>query len=132
MFKYYIAKATESFGVVAAREIYERAIEALPDKDVRPMCLKYAELERKLGEIDRARAIYGYASQFFDPKVQKKKKHCWFKRRTELMFFICLQTQPAFWQTWHNFEVQHGNEDTFKEMLRIKRSVQAQYASTVS
>lgn len=48
------------------------------------------------------------------------------------MFFICLQTQPAFWQTWHNFEVQHGNEDTFKEMLRIKRSVQAQYASTVS
>lgn len=73
MFKYYIAKATESFGVVAAREIYERAIEALPDKDVRPMCLKYAELERKLGEIDRARAIYGYASQFFDPKVQKKE-----------------------------------------------------------
>lgn len=73
MFKYYIAKATESFGVVAAREIYERAIEALPDKDVRPMCLKYAELERKLGEIDRARAIYGYASQFFDPKVQKKR-----------------------------------------------------------
>ncbi|KAJ1938954.1 pre-mRNA-splicing factor syf1, partial [Linderina pennispora] len=25
------------------------------------------------------------------------------------------------------FEVQHGNEDTFKEMLRIKRSVQARF-----
>ncbi|KAI9253379.1 hypothetical protein BDA99DRAFT_519620 [Phascolomyces articulosus] len=108
MFNYYIAKATSSFGIVAAREIYERAIESLPDKDVRPMCLKYAELERKLGEIDRTRAIYGYASQFFDPK-----------------------TQPTFWQTWHDFEVQHGNEDTFKEMLRIKRSVQAQYQSAM-
>ncbi|KAI9311508.1 putative Pre-mRNA-splicing factor syf1 [Dichotomocladium elegans] len=108
MFNFYIAKATASFGVVAAREIYERAIEALPDKDVRPMCLKYADLERKLGEIDRSRAIYGYASQFFDPK-----------------------TQPSFWQTWHDFEVQHGNEDTFKEMLRIKRSVQAQYQSAL-
>ncbi|KAI9495026.1 pre-mRNA splicing factor syf-1 [Zychaea mexicana] len=108
MFNYYIAKATASFGIVAAREIYERAIESLPDKDVRPMCLKYAELERKLGEVDRARAIYGYASQFFDPKVQ-----------------------PTYWQTWHDFEVQHGNEDTFKEMLRIKRSVQAQYHSAL-
>ena len=44
---------------------------------------------------------------------------------------------------WHAFEVKHGNEDTFKvcsffkwssngqEMLRIKRSVQAQYNTDV-
>ncbi|KAI8388606.1 uncharacterized protein BYT42DRAFT_240737 [Radiomyces spectabilis] len=108
MFQFYIAKATASFGVMAAREIYEDAVESLPDKDVRIMCIKYAELERKLGEIDRARAIYGYASQFFDPRVH-----------------------PDFWQTWKQFEVQHGNEDTFKEMLRIQRSVQAQFASTI-
>lgn len=69
MFEYYIAKATESFGIMASREIYERAIESLPDKDVRVMSLRYAELERKLGEIDRARAIYGFASQIFDPRV---------------------------------------------------------------
>lgn len=69
MYDYYIAKATESFGVMAAREIYEHAIESLPDKDVRVMSLRYAELERKLGEIDRARAIYGFASQLFDPRV---------------------------------------------------------------
>lgn len=69
MFEFYVAKATASFGIVSAREIYEKAIEALPDKDVRVICIKYADLERKLGEIDRARAIYGYASQFFNPKV---------------------------------------------------------------
>ncbi|OBZ84251.1 Pre-mRNA-splicing factor syf1 [Choanephora cucurbitarum] len=106
MYEYYIAKATESFGIMASREIYERAIEALPDKHVRIMSLRYAELERKLGEIDRARAIYGFASQLFNPR-----------------------TEAGFWKTWHDFEVQHGNEDTFKEMLRIKRSVQATFPS---
>jgi hypothetical protein len=68
------------------------------------MCIKFAEMERRLGEIDRARAIYGHASQFCDPRVD-----------------------AVFWKKWEAFEVQHGNEDTFKEMLRIKRSVQAQF-----
>lgn len=61
-------------------------------------------MERKLGEIDRARAIYAHASQFCDPRVN-----------------------PGFWQEWHNFEIETGSEDTFREMLRIKRSVQAQF-----
>ena len=33
------------------------------------MCLRYAELETKLGEIDRARAIYIHGSQMSDPRV---------------------------------------------------------------
>ncbi|CAB4406292.1 unnamed protein product [Rhizophagus irregularis] len=109
MFNFYIAKASANFGVTYTREIYERAIEVLPDKEAKDMSLKYAELERKLGEIDRARALYAHASQFCDPR-----------------------TVPSFWQTWHDFEVKHGNEDTFKEMLRIKRSVQAQYNTEVN
>lgn len=36
-----------------------------------------------------------------------------------------------FWQTWKEFEVRHGNEDTMREMLRIKRSVQATYNTQV-
>ena len=104
MFNFYITKSASNFGLTSTRPIYERAIAALPDKESRDMCLKFAEMERRLGEIDRARAIYGHASQFCDPR-----------------------TTPAFWSKWENFEVQHGNEDTFKEMLRIKRSVQAQY-----
>ena len=35
----------------------------------RGMCLQYAELETKLGEIDRARGVYSHGSQFSDPKV---------------------------------------------------------------
>ncbi|KAF3964731.1 hypothetical protein CMV_011003 [Castanea mollissima] len=71
------------------------------------MCLKYAELEKSLGEIDRARAIYVFASQFADPR-----------------------SDVDFWIKWHEFEVQHGNEETFREMLRIKRSVSASYSQT--
>lgn len=31
--------------------------------------MRYAELETKLGEIDRARAVYSYGSQMCDPRV---------------------------------------------------------------
>lgn len=106
MYEIYIARAAEIFGVPKTREIYEQAIESgLPDKDVKTMCLKYAELEKSLGEIDRARGIFVFASQFADPR-----------------------SDPEFWNKWHEFEVQHGNEDTFREMLRIKRSVSASYS----
>jgi pre-mRNA-splicing factor SYF1 len=106
MYEIYIARAAEIFGVPKTREIYEQAIESgLPDKDVKTMCLKYAELERSLGEIERARGVYVFASKFADPR-----------------------SDPDFWNDWHEFEVQHGNEDTFREMLRIKRSVSASYS----
>ncbi|KAJ5492281.1 RNA-processing protein HAT helix [Penicillium expansum] len=109
MFEFYITKSASNFGLTSTRPIYERAIAALPDQEAKEMCLKFAEMERRLGEIDRARAIYGHASQFCDPR-----------------------TNAPFWQKWELFEVNHGNDDTFGEMLRIKRSVQAQYNTDVN
>ncbi|KAL7413210.1 hypothetical protein BDY24DRAFT_389307 [Mrakia frigida] len=109
MFTIYIAKATANFGLPATRPIYQRAIEVLPDAQTAQMCLRFANLERKLGEIDRARAIYAHASQFCDPRVN-----------------------PAFWTEWNTFEIDTGSEDTFREMLRIKRSVQAAFNTEAS
>ncbi|KAG6832706.1 hypothetical protein H0H92_012278 [Tricholoma furcatifolium] len=109
MFTIYIAKATENYGLPATRPIYERALEVLPDRQTAEMCLRFAAMERKLGEIDRARAIIAHASQFCDPRVN-----------------------PEFWAHWHSFELDTGSEDTFKEMLRIKRSVQAQFNTEAS
>ncbi|GFP58204.1 pre-mRNA-splicing factor SYF1 [Trichoderma asperellum] len=109
MFNFYITKSASNFGLPSTRPIYERAITALPDSEAKEMCLKFADMEKRLGEIDRARAIYGHASQFCDPR-----------------------TNADFWTKWEQFEVQHGNEDTFKEMLRIKRSVQAKYNTDVN
>ncbi|KIJ44205.1 hypothetical protein M422DRAFT_47321 [Sphaerobolus stellatus SS14] len=109
MFNIYIAKATANFGLPATRPIYERAIDALPNRQTAQMCLRFASLERKLGEIDRARAVYAHASQFCDPRVD-----------------------PQFWAEWNTFEIETGSEDTFREMLRIKRSVQAQFNTEAS
>jgi pre-mRNA-splicing factor SYF1 len=81
----------------------------LPDRQTAEMCLRFAALERKLGEIDRARAIYAHASQFCDPRIN-----------------------PQFWSEWNTFEIETGSEDTFREMLRIKRSVQAQFNTEAS
>ncbi|DBA83327.1 TPA: hypothetical protein ACH3X2_006587 [Trebouxia sp. C0005] len=36
----------------------------------------------------------------------------------------------GFWADWNAFEVAHGNEDTFREMLRIRRSVAASFSQT--
>lgn len=102
-FLLYISKAEENFGAPRTREIFERAVEMLPDNQVRDMCLRFAAMETKLGEIDRARAIFTHASQFCDPRID-----------------------VAFWNQWQNWELQNGTEDTFRDMLRVKRSVAAE------
>ncbi|XP_054282324.1 pre-mRNA-splicing factor syf1 homolog [Macrosteles quadrilineatus] len=109
LFNIYIKKAADIYGVPRTRQIYEKAIEVLQEENCREMCLRFAEMETKLGEIDRARAIYAHCSQVCDPRVT-----------------------ADFWQTWKEFEVRHGNEDTMREMLRIKRSVQATYNTQVN
>ncbi|NXI29685.1 SYF1 factor, partial [Sterrhoptilus dennistouni] len=83
--------------------------QVLGDDAARELCLRFADMECKLGEVDRARAIYTYCSQICDPRIT-----------------------GSFWQTWKEFEIRHGNEDTIREMLRIKRSVQATYNTQVN
>ncbi|XP_050306886.1 pre-mRNA-splicing factor syf1 homolog isoform X1 [Anthonomus grandis grandis] len=109
VFNIYIKRAAEIYGIPKTRQIYEKAIEVLPENRTRQICLRFADMETKLGEIDRARAIYSHCSQICDPRVTTE-----------------------FWQTWKEFEVRHGNEDTMREMLRIKRSVQATYNTQVN
>ncbi|KAG7588105.1 Tetratricopeptide-like helical domain superfamily [Arabidopsis suecica] len=98
MYEIYIAHTAERFGAQKTREIFQEAIESsgLAESDVKMMCIRFAELEKSMGEVDRARAVYKYASQFADPQV---------------------------WQKWHDLEIEHGNKDTYREMLRIKRTV---------
>lgn len=104
MFRLYIAKSASNFGLTSTRPIYERALDELPDSEAKEMSLQFARMETKLSEIDRARAIYGHGSQFANPSTSK-----------------------AYWDAWHDFEVKHGNEDTYATMLQIKRSVASSF-----
>ncbi|RYY35268.1 hypothetical protein EON62_02630, partial [archaeon] len=106
MFVTYIRKCEEFYGAPRTREIYARAVEALPEAHVKDMCMRWAAMETKLGEISRARGIYTHAANFCDPRVH-----------------------TAFWKTWGEFETAHGNEDTYREMLRLSRSVAAKFSS---
>lgn len=109
VYNVYLRRAADIYGVPRTRQIYHNAIEALPEDKSREMCLRFADMETKLGEVDRARAIYAHCSQICDPRVT-----------------------VDFWHTWKEFEIRHGNEDTMREMLRIKRSVQAVYNTQVN
>ena len=63
---------------------------------------RYAELEMKIGEVDRSRAIFAHCANICNPDVH-----------------------VTFWDKWKDFETEHGNEDTIREMLRVKRQVAA-------
>ena len=105
MYRLYIKKVEHYFGITKTRPVYERAIAELNEIHSRAICLEFADMEKKLGEIDRARAIYQHGSQFADPRKD-----------------------PLYWRRWREFEEAHGNEDTFRDMLRVQRSVETAYS----
>ena len=67
-FNIYIAKVSKLLGITKTRAIFDAALQKLDEKEVIEIGRKYADIEIKMGEIDRARAIYTYISQFTNPK----------------------------------------------------------------
>lgn len=105
-YKLFITKTAQYLGQTATRDIYQNAIQDLEDGAASKLCLDFANMETSLQEIDRARAVLAYGAQMADP------------RRNE-----------EYWRAWNEFEISHGNEETFREMLRIKRSVEASFST---
>ena len=110
LFQLQISKASEFFGIIKTRELYERGFELLQGNDLIQAGLRFAKLERKLNEFERARAIYQHLSQYCNPRL---KEH-----------------EEGFWSVWEKFEVYHGNEDTYSDYMRAKRSVEIRYSIT--
>ena len=87
--------------------MYERAFERLePNQLLVQLGLRFAKMERKLNEAERARGVYMHLSQYCNPH----------------------QYEQSFWRIWEQFEVHYGNEDTYEDFLRIKRTVALRYA----
>ena len=102
---FYIVKAEELSGIMLAREVYEKALRSLTDLfELYSLCLNYSAKELLLGEIDRSRAIFEYGSQFADPSIA-----------------------PKYWSTWNDFEMEYGNAETLRKMLRTKRTISSQF-----
>jgi len=110
-YQLYTSKVQYYLGITKTRPIYERAIASLQDLlYVSKTCLDYANMELSLNEIDRARSIFIYGSQFANPS----------------------KNEELYYKPWQEFEIEFGNEDTFREMLRIKRSVVIKYSTDVN
>ncbi|KAH9260449.1 hypothetical protein BASA81_001619 [Batrachochytrium salamandrivorans] len=96
------------FGSQSVRPIFDQAMRdaELNDEQVVAVCIHFSHAEQRLGELDRARAIYKHGAFFQDPALHQ-----------------------SLWDAWNSFEVLFGNEDTFREMLRVKRTVQVHYSA---
>lgn len=102
MFIIYMQKVCDFYGVIKMRSLFEGIFETFTDtQQIIDIGLSFANIERKLGEIDRVRSIYLYIAQFCDVR---KKDHA------------------RFWAKWNEFEIYHGNEETYREMMRIQRT----------
>ena len=105
-YKLFIAKTTKYVSLTATRSIYQNAIEKLKDQDAATLCLDFYKMEVNLQQIERARGILTFGAQMADPR-----------------------RMPEYWKEWNEFEISNGNEETFREMLRVKRSVEAAFSS---
>jgi pre-mRNA-splicing factor SYF1 len=109
-------QAMNANGAQSVRKILQEGVDTLTevaindgsaDRLVIELCLEYARIEVQIGHIERARKLMEHAAQFVNPS------------KNELAFF---------WELWKNFEIEHGTQETFKEMKRVQRAVAVQYS----
>lgn len=107
-YQLYIVKTTKFVGLASTRHIYEEALSSLlgDAPAVVKLCLDFASAELSLHQIERSRLIYAHGAQFADPRKM-----------------------PEFWKAWNDFEIAHGNEDSFREMLRVKRNIVTSFST---
>ncbi|MBV97807.1 Pre-mRNA-splicing factor SYF1, partial [Eschrichtius robustus] len=139
----YLTKFIARYGgqkLERARDLFEQALDGCPPKYAKTLYLLYAQLEEEWGLARHAMAVYERATRAVEPAQQYDMFNIYIKRAAEIygvthtrsIYQKAIETTGAFWQTWKDFEVRHGNEDTIREMLRIRRSVQATYNTQVN
>lgn len=112
IYRLYIVKTATLLGVSRTRPVYVEALQSMRDLEaVVEFACRFSVMERRLGEIDRARAIYVECCRVVDTRVGGN-----FAR---------------FWKDWEEFEVEMGDEDDVKNMLRWKRRVQLDHQNVL-
>lgn len=112
LYRLYIVKTATLSGVSRTRAIYVEALQTMRDLEaVVEFACRFSAMERRLGEIDRARAVYVECCRVVDTRVGGN-----FAR---------------FWKEWEEFEAEEGNEDDVRNMLRWKRRVQLDHQNVL-
>ncbi|KAF7457136.1 Pre-mRNA-splicing factor SYF1 [Cryptosporidium felis] len=91
------------------RKIFERAMDDIKASDILiRFSLRFANFELNLGEVNRVRSIFMFAGDLI-PNIYLEKEH--------------INTFNRFWSAWNQFELEYGNEDTIKDMVRVKKNI---------
>ncbi|AGO10123.1 AaceriAAR131Wp [[Ashbya] aceris (nom. inval.)] len=91
----------QELGGSHARALYEECIQALPNHIAVSFVVEYAQVEEDLKQVNRARSLLNYGAQLLHPS-----------------------DSGPLWEYWELFELRHGNKDTYKDMLQLKRQVE--------
>ena len=101
-------QVTDVADAMLLRRLLTRAIDELPLKYAIAFVRRFADIEIKLNEFERARELLKYGALQQSPI-----------KNTEL------------WEFWSDFEVAHGNKETYKAMLRIKRQATEEFNTDI-
>lgn len=90
------------------REVYTKAVEDrhLTTPNIIQLCLRFIDFEISNKEFARVRALFKYAGGLSNPQQHMAK---------------------PVWKAWEEFEVEHGSEDAYKQMLKYKRQIAKEF-----
>lgn len=105
LIRIYISRIYKYKGLTNTRQAYQKALEILDNDVLVPIGMEFAVVEKRIGEIDRSRNIYRFLAQFTEPNIDE--------------FLL--------WKVWEEFEIEFGNEDTYKELIRMRKFTQQKF-----
>lgn len=73
------------------------------------IALKYIEFEESKSQFERVRALFAYAGCLGNPDLPPMQR---------------------LWIQWEQFELKHGNENSYKKMLRAKRTASTEHENS--
>lgn len=95
-------KTNNLLGPEACRPIYEECAEKItPDSKCVEYIIKFASLEEDLKEWKRVRELLQYGANLIAPVHN-----------------------GSLWTFWEQFELQHGDKDTYKQMLTLRKHLE--------
>ncbi|KAH3900325.1 uncharacterized protein SCODWIG_01701 [Saccharomycodes ludwigii] len=86
------------------RSLYEECLLSIPNSKCADFIIDFAKLEIAVNEFTRARAILKYGVQL-----------------------ASVLTFAKVWDFWREFELDHGDRNTFKDILKLKRSTEEKF-----
>lgn len=96
-----IINCKKLLGVECVKELYEECIQLLPNSKAIHFVLDFAKLEEQLKEFEKCKTILRFGARLIHPSKNL-----------------------LLWDYWSEFELRHGDKETYKDMLKMRREME--------